>query len=240
MGRRMRGIRAIVTSRRAVLLAATLLTAMAPQIAAALPPVRHALPPTLWGRVEIADRWAKTDVKWRAMAERHAAQRAALDAGRLPAGVSVAAVERWQRLLETHAAGDPAAKLAGVDAALDRQPYRSDREAFGEGDRWLTPLEFLENGGDCEDYAIAKYFLLRELGMPAEALRLLVVRDRVRALEHAVLLARDGRDWMVLDNLRRRPVPLTEAAAWEPLYAIGEAGGFFYLPAAAGRGENGS
>lgn len=221
----------IATARHAGLLALALLAVVAARPAAALPPVRAAGPVELLGRVELADRWGRTAIKWRAVTERHEAQRAALAGGRRPDGVSAAAVARWKRLRAAHATAGPEARLAGVDAALDRRPYRDDREAFGQGDRWLTPLEFLGSGGDCEDYAIAKYFLLRELGVPAGSLRLLVVRDRVRGGAHAVLLAREGGGWMVLDNLRRRPVPLAGIDAWEPLYAVGEAGGFLYLPA---------
>ncbi|MDX6752449.1 transglutaminase-like cysteine peptidase [Geminicoccaceae bacterium 1502E] len=229
------GKRLSETRRHAAFLAGLLLAVAMSRPVAALPPVQPPPQARLWGQVELADRWGRTDVKWRAMAERHAAQRAELAAGRLPRGVSAAAVGRWRRTLAAHERIriTDAALLAGIDAAVDRLPYRSDREGHGQGDLWLTPLEFLEAGGDCEDYAITKYFLLRELGVPAEALRLVVVRDRVRGLEHAVLLARPGQgqgDWQMLDNLRRGPVAAAATAAYQPLYAIGETGGFFYLP----------
>jgi predicted transglutaminase-like cysteine proteinase len=42
--------------------------------------------------------------------------------------------------------------------------YKPDDQNYGQRDYWATPLEFLRRSGDCEDYAIAKYVTLRELG----------------------------------------------------------------------------
>ena len=61
----------------------------------------------------------------------------------------------------------------------------------------------MQRGGDCEDYAVAKYFLLRELGFPAEDMRVLVTYDRSVRAHHAVLAVRreDGSSWLLeLDN----------------------------------------
>ena len=41
--------------------------------------------------------------------------------------------------------------------------------------------------GDCEDYAIAKFFALRELGFANQELRIAVVYDNLRRIGHAVL-----------------------------------------------------
>ena len=57
--------------------------------------------------------------------------------------------------------------------------YASDMVQHGVADLWSAPLATLSSGrGDCEDYAIAKYVLLRESGLAAEDLRLLLVHDR--------------------------------------------------------------
>jgi predicted transglutaminase-like cysteine proteinase len=51
--------------------------------------------------------------------------------------------------------------------------FRPDSEVWGQVDYWASPLELLEKGeGDCEDYAIAKYFSLLISGVPAQKLRL--------------------------------------------------------------------
>ena len=41
--------------------------------------------------------------------------------------------------------------------------------------------------GDCEDYAIAKFFALRQLGFGAEQMRIVILWDEIRGIGHAVL-----------------------------------------------------
>lgn len=72
--------------------------------------------------------------------------------------------------------------------------FVSDRVLWKQPDYWATPEEALARGqGDCEDFAIAKYFILRALGIPAEKLWLVYAKVRVGApdspvkLEHMVL-----------------------------------------------------
>jgi predicted transglutaminase-like cysteine proteinase len=68
------------------------------------------------------------------------------------------------------------------------------------GDAWATPIELMTRGGDCEDFAIAKYFLLIELGVAPSDLRLVAQRGP----DHMVLLVHArGDEWLVLDNLSR-------------------------------------
>lgn len=96
-----------------------------------------------------------------------------------------------------------------VNRYINRKRYRGDRRlevdsrvagaAVMVPSRWATLTEFLQRGGDCEDYATSKYQLLRLLGMPAEALRVVVVYDRVAREHHAVLAVRrdDGSAWLL-------------------------------------------
>jgi predicted transglutaminase-like cysteine proteinase len=74
-----------------------------------------------------------------------------------------------------------------VNAAI---AYASDRAQHGQVDHWSAPLASLTSGrGDCEDYAIAKYAILRAAGFPPADLRLLLVRDKLARDDHAVLAA---------------------------------------------------
>ena len=77
-------------------------------------------------------------------------------------------------------------QIRAVNLFLNDWQYKSDIQNYGRRDYWATPLEFLRRSGDCEDYAIAKYVSLRQIGFAPEQLRL-VVRDVVRELAHAVL-----------------------------------------------------
>ena len=101
----------------------------------------------------------------------------------------------------------------------------SDLAQWGVADRWSAPLATLASGrGDCEDYAIAKYVALREAGVAENDVRLIIVRDVARGIDHAVAAARVDDTWVVLDNRR---MVLTEDRAMErvvPLYAFDETG----------------
>lgn len=88
--------------------------------------------------------------------------------------------------------------------------FVSDNDNWGESDYWATPLESLgKNKGDCEDYSIAKYIFLRELGIPDERLKLTYVRAQVGGPHskvfqaHMVLsyYATPSAEPIILDNL---------------------------------------
>lgn len=124
------------------------------------------------------------------------------------------------------------AQLEQVHAAINEQPYREDRDQFGREDLWQTPLAFAARGGDCEDFAIAKYFVLKLLGFRDADLRIAVLTSTERDEIHAVLLARVGTDWLVLDNREDQPLLLDGYGGWTLQYAVTEAGGFRYLSGA--------
>ncbi|MFZ6753650.1 transglutaminase-like cysteine peptidase [Undibacterium sp. Dicai25W] len=83
-------------------------------------------------------------------------------------------------------------------------PYVSDLEHWGVEDYWATPVELVASfGGDCEDYAIAKYMTLKDLGIPIERLRITYVRAIKIGETHMVLAyypTPDSDPW-ILDNL---------------------------------------
>src|SRR5215469_6262120 len=123
-------------------------------------------------------------------------------------------------------ATDGRARLDAVNRAVNGAiRYMTDREQFGVEDLWSSPLASFRTGfGDCEDYAIAKYVALREAGVAAADLRIVLARDIAVREDHAVLAARlDGR-WLILDN--RRADLLDDGAVRNlmPLFAIGQQG----------------
>jgi len=68
-------------------------------------------------------------------------------------------------------------------------------------DYWQTPYQFLQQGGgDCEDFAIMKYMLLRELGWKREDMRIVVLNDTKKKTLHSVLaISLNGKAY-ILDN----------------------------------------
>jgi len=103
--------------------------------------------------------------------------------------------------------------------------YMSDLAQHATVDVWSAPLASLGTGrGDCEDYAIAKYVVLREAGIPEQDLRVLLVRDRNVREDHAVLAIRNGEAWTVLDNRSSALAPDGELRHFKPLYALDSSG----------------
>ena len=77
----------------------------------------------------------------------------------------------------------------------------SDMAQWGVPDRWSPPLETFTTGrGDCEDYAIAKYVALTAAGIPAQDVKLVIVRNTAANEDHAIVAVRNGGDWIMLDN----------------------------------------
>lgn len=103
--------------------------------------------------------------------------------------------------------------------------YTSDLAQHGVADRWTAPLATFASGrGDCEDYAIAKYVLLRDAGVPTDDLRLLLVRDRAVQQDHAVLAVRDAGRWLILDNRNLALAEPTSLPQFMPLFSLDDQG----------------
>lgn len=125
--------------------------------------------------------------------------------------------------------------------------YQTDEAQWHRLDVWSAPLDVNGKGsfdtglGDCEDYAIAKYVALRAAGVAAEDLQLLMVRDTSARTDHAVLAARDGGKWLLLDNRWSRLIDEEDAAFFVPLFALNGGGvrSFAVGEAAQARDETG-
>ena len=126
--------------------------------------------------------------------------------------------------------GDELSRVAAVNDFFNRHlQYRDDVETWGEIDHWASPLEALEQGsGDCEDFAIAKFFTLVAMGTPPERLRLVYVRAVMGATggsavqPHMVLAYYPARqeDPVVLDNLVQELHPAGERSDLTPVFSF--------------------
>lgn len=123
----------------------------------------------------------------------------------------------WRQLIGDLRQLPHEAQIVAVQQRLNSVPYRDDLANWHVVDYWATPEEFLHKGGDCEDYAIAKYFALRAAGWAAVDLRVMLSHRRGESVGHAYLILRDRGDWLVLDN--RQMQPYRPAAAIDGLWA---------------------
>jgi len=109
-------------------------------------------------------------------------------------------------------------------AEINKVPSMSDEDNWGQEDYWATPKEFYDKDrGDCEDYAIAKYFALRQAGIPASKMLLAVIELDSGETAHAVLLVK-YKEIFVLDNLFERVVPAKDYLDNKLLYTFNEHG----------------
>jgi predicted transglutaminase-like cysteine proteinase len=94
------------------------------------------------------------------------------------------------------------ARLGEINRAINLKiKPMSDLALYGVEDVWSPPLATLAKGaGDCEDYAIAKFVALQEVGVSSDDLRIVVLRDDAREEDHAVVVARLDGNWLILDN----------------------------------------
>lgn len=123
-------------------------------------------------------------------------------------------------------ARDGLARLGEVNRAVNLAIRQlSDQAQYGAADYWSAPLMTLTSGaGDCEDYAILKMAVLRDAGIAAADLRLVIVRDLQFNDDHAVLAVRfDGR-WRILDNRRLIMIEDTDMQRTLPLFVLDETG----------------
>jgi predicted transglutaminase-like cysteine proteinase len=100
----------------------------------------------------------------------------------------------------------PLEKVSAISGFINFQAVGStDKEIYGVEEKWAAPAEFFRRArGDCEDFAIAKYFVLREQGFSADDLRLLIVREGGRAGHMLLAVLIDGQPH-IIDNNSRPP-----------------------------------
>jgi predicted transglutaminase-like cysteine proteinase len=136
-------------------------------------------------------------------------------------------------LLEAASGLDDAGKLLAVNRFFnERIRFRDDIEVWGESDHWASPLELLARGeGDCEDFAIAKYFSLLALGIPRSQLRLVYMQARLaeapdRSQAHMVLahFASSDAEPSILDNLANGVLPATRRDDLTPVFSFNAEG----------------
>ncbi|WP_447955933.1 transglutaminase-like cysteine peptidase [Vreelandella sp. EE7] len=147
-----------------------------------------------------------------------------------PSGVSV--LEGWFALLERAANRDIQTQLREVNDFFNRNiRWVDDIVTWGEEDYWATPLEAMGKGqGDCEDYSIAKYITLKQLGVPGERLRMIYVRARLGRSQvtqaHMVLgyYATPEAEPLILDNIAPSISPASQRTDLDPLFSFNSEG----------------
>jgi predicted transglutaminase-like cysteine proteinase len=138
-----------------------------------------------------------------------------------------------QQMLQSQLGQAEQAQLWVVNLFFNRRiAFASDDDVWGVPDYWASPLESLAKGaGDCEDYAIAKYFSLVALGIPVAKLRLVYVRLHSLATgaqpsAHMVLAyyPSASAEPLVLDNLIGDIWPASRRPDLSPVFSFNSEG----------------
>ncbi len=119
--------------------------------------------------------------------------------------------------------GLPLNRMASkVNDLMNSKRYITDAANYGKTDYWATPVEFLSKGGDCEDFAIAKYTALRILGVPEDRMRIAIVQDLQKNVPHAVLIVYTDNGPMLLDNQIKTTVAVSQVQHYKPIFSINQ------------------
>ena len=152
---------------------------------------------------------------------------------------AVIRVQQWQALIKTARHLPELEKLQKVNMFFNRQiEFADDIYVWNKKDYWATPLEFLGRGaGDCEDYSIAKYFTLKELGVSEKKLRITYVKALKLKQAHMVLTYFDTPRSvpLVLDNIISKIKPATQRKDLAPVYSFNGLG--LWLAKSKGSGK---
>ncbi|ERS86820.1 hypothetical protein Q672_01745 [Marinobacter sp. EVN1] len=132
-------------------------------------------------------------------------------------------LENWQRLHALAGNAPIDRQLRLVNSFFNRVSFVSDIRHWGQEDYWATPVELLTtNGGDCEDFSIAKYLTLKSMGVPDDQLRIIYVKALELNQAHMVLAWYEtpGSDPLILDNLINDIKPASQRSDLEPVYSF--------------------
>lgn len=140
----------------------------------------------------------------------------------------------WQQMLVSGASLPDSEKLRRVNRFFNRNiAFDDDLVIWGQSDYWATPVETIGRGrGDCEDFAVAKYFSLINLGIPVGKLRLIYVRAQQNGSAGQVLQAHmvlayyasSDAEALILDNLNPEILSASRRPDLDPIFSFNSTG----------------
>lgn len=132
--------------------------------------------------------------------------------------------KEWETVIDGLRGKDLMTQLREINTEMNDKRYITDPVNWNLPDYWATPLQFMRKNGDCEDYAIAKYMALRDLGVSVDDMRIVVLNDLNLRIAHAVLAVYVSGKPYILDNQISKVVPASSIHHYQPVYSINENG----------------
>lgn len=171
----------------------------------------------LMGRVALPLNTSNYTERWNGVLARIATEQPKYRVG--TPGLSANAT-RWLQGVEAARGQSQMNQLVAVNRVVNENRYRGEVQ-----DNWQSPLEFFANGGDCEDFVIAKMVSLEKLGFEASRMRMLIVKDTLSNQAHAVLAVDMPDATYILDNqsqlvLKSEEIKVSGRFVYEPLFGL--------------------
>jgi predicted transglutaminase-like cysteine proteinase len=199
-----------------------MLTVLVLLLALGLPAQAAPSYPPLFGSAETPSQNLRLFTKWTGVLERHAVEKKLEDTPCSEGPFNKCFLQKWKHYLGEIQSYSALDKLREVNRFANYAPYITDPVNYGVADYWATPRQFLSKDGDCEDYAITKFYSLLTLGIPGDQMRVVVLNDLNLRIAHAVLVVYvDGVAWL-LDNQIRDVVRADTVRHYRAIYSVNE------------------
>lgn len=130
--------------------------------------------------------------------------------------------DEWLEVINNLKDKNQIEKIKSINGYLNKSDYVTDMVNWRQKDYWATLNQFFNRNGDCEDYAIAKYYSLKKLGFSTDEMRIVIVDDTNLGIPHAVLAVYLDKKVWILDNQISNIVEQEKIIHYEPLYSINE------------------
>ncbi len=164
---------------------------------------------------------------------------------------SVQKFRDWQKLVEdARQLSNNEQKLQKINDFFNRRTqFMDDSEAWGQSDYWATPMETLGHGkGDCEDFAIAKYFTLLSANVEMAQLRLIYVKAKLGGAASSIVQAHmvlayystPEAEPVLLDNLIGDIRPASQRPDLSPVFSFNSQGIWSGVSASASASSTGT
>ncbi len=144
----------------------------------------------------------------------------------------------WQKILSDQTLKQDQEILKTVNVFFNQFQFIDDIKLWGKNDYWATPIEFIgANGGDCEDFSIAKYFSLLDMGIDEKKLRISYVKAVSLNQYHMVLAYYKTPNAipLILDNINGKILPANLRPDLLPIYSFN--GESLWVSKAKGQGK---
>ena len=144
----------------------------------------------------------------------------------------------WEDLIVSDNSQTDLEKLEKVNQFFNMMEFVDDIDHWRVKDYWATPIEFIgTQGGDCEDFTIAKYFTLKAMGIKDEKLNITYVKAITYNVHHMVLAyySSPGSEPLILDNIVKDIHPASKRTDLLPIYSFNGTG--MWLAKQRGKGK---